>query len=397
MGSSDGVPSALGERGGGGGGVPPRKRRRAGGAPPDPLPASPVAGRASGAGAAKGASASVTSIAAVTPDDEEEILSIAIATQRELQTPHTPTQTDEVVEVSAAECVSGGRVAHPELQPAGALEPKDRIPIERCFWVMARASNCTYICKSCGERKTCSSSRAAGHLVGPACGWSLCHSPNPELVQYLSDKLLSRGARKGRKGTRKRQQQQQQQKSTGVKEEAEEESEDSADTARQGHDEAITAPAVRAKAASRGTDSGAAGLAIKTEAIAAGGLGAALRLREIAAGSTLEREKMVTGQMYDASDAGLAEERARARDLMLEYNNTSEREVDRRAKALSSLIPHAKAGLTIQAPFCCDYGSNIYCGESVYMNFNCVILDVSPVTIGARTMFGPGVQVSYTC
>jgi maltose O-acetyltransferase len=34
-------------------------------------------------------------------------------------------------------------------------------------------------------------------------------------------------------------------------------------------------------------------------------------------------------------------------------------------------------------------------GERVFFNFNCIVLDVAPVTIGSRTMFGPNVQV-YT-
>jgi len=35
----------------------------------------------------------------------------------------------------------------------------------------------------------------------------------------------------------------------------------------------------------------------------------------------------------------------------------------------------------------------MHLGEKVY--FNCVVLDVAPVTIGARTFFGPNVQI-YT-
>jgi maltose O-acetyltransferase len=56
-------------------------------------------------------------------------------------------------------------------------------------------------------------------------------------------------------------------------------------------------------------------------------------------------------------------------------------------------MPHAAPTVYIQPPFFCDYGYNLYVEEYVYMNFNCVVLDVSPVRIGARTMFGPAVQV----
>ena len=47
----------------------------------------------------------------------------------------------------------------------------------------------------------------------------------------------------------------------------------------------------------------------------------------------------------------------------------------------------------MQPPFFCDYGTNIECGERVFFNFNCVVLDVCRVTIGDYTMFGPGAQV----
>jgi maltose O-acetyltransferase len=48
-----------------------------------------------------------------------------------------------------------------------------------------------------------------------------------------------------------------------------------------------------------------------------------------------------------------------------------------------------------QAPFYCDYGSNITTGENVFFNFNCIVLDVAPVYIGSNTFFGPSVQI-YT-
>src|SRR6202044_3050297 len=46
-------------------------------------------------------------------------------------------------------------------------------------------------------------------------------------------------------------------------------------------------------------------------------------------------------------------------------------------------------------PFHCDYGYNISLGADVFLNFNCVILDVVAVTIGAGTQIGPAVQI-YT-
>jgi maltose O-acetyltransferase len=51
--------------------------------------------------------------------------------------------------------------------------------------------------------------------------------------------------------------------------------------------------------------------------------------------------------------------------------------------------------VAITPPFSCDYGRNIRLGSAVYFNFNCVVLDVAPVTIGNHVLFGPAVQI-YT-
>ncbi len=49
----------------------------------------------------------------------------------------------------------------------------------------------------------------------------------------------------------------------------------------------------------------------------------------------------------------------------------------------------------IEPPFFCDYGTNITLGKKVFMNFNCVVLDVAPVQIGDFVLLGPAVQI-YT-
>ncbi len=51
--------------------------------------------------------------------------------------------------------------------------------------------------------------------------------------------------------------------------------------------------------------------------------------------------------------------------------------------------------VNIEPGFQCDYGGNIEIGEHFYANFNCVILDSAPVTIGNNVLLGPGVHL-YT-
>ncbi len=107
-----------------------------------------------------------------------------------------------------------------------------------------------------------------------------------------------------------------------------------------------------------------------------------------------EKEKMLAGELYRAADPQLVQERARSHNLCRRYNTTNEEEKDERRRILAELFG-AESHVYIQPPFQCDYGSNIRLGTNVYMNFNCVILDICPVTIGNNTMFGPAVQV-YT-
>jgi maltose O-acetyltransferase len=108
-----------------------------------------------------------------------------------------------------------------------------------------------------------------------------------------------------------------------------------------------------------------------------------------------EKEKMLAGELYDPLDKQLSDERIQTRLLIKQFNDTREDEPASRIAILNQLVPNAGTGLWLQPPFYCDYGSNIIIGEKVFFNFNCVVLDVTYVRIGSRTMFGPNVQI-YT-
>ena len=59
------------------------------------------------------------------------------------------------------------------------------------------------------------------------------------------------------------------------------------------------------------------------------------------------------------------------------------------------VLSHTGADVWIEPPFYCDYGSNIFLGNKVYFNFNCIILDPAAVMIGSNVLVGPAVQI-YT-
>ncbi len=111
--------------------------------------------------------------------------------------------------------------------------------------------------------------------------------------------------------------------------------------------------------------------------------------------SKSEKEKMLAGQLYLASDPVLSQERRNARTLLHRLNVTEYGDEKAYKEVITSLLPNAEGDISIEPPFYCDYGYNIYAGENVYFNFNCILLDVMSIRIGANTQFGPNVQI-YT-
>lgn len=108
-----------------------------------------------------------------------------------------------------------------------------------------------------------------------------------------------------------------------------------------------------------------------------------------------EKEKMLAGELYLATDPQLVAERRRARDLLQALNASRDGDTELRASTLRELLGAAGERVWIEPPFFCDYGTNIRLGDRVFFNFNCVVLDVAQVDIGSDVMFGPAVQI-YT-
>jgi maltose O-acetyltransferase len=107
-----------------------------------------------------------------------------------------------------------------------------------------------------------------------------------------------------------------------------------------------------------------------------------------------EKEKMLAGELYDASDEVLSKEREYARSVSFEFNNSRPDEITKRKEILKRLIK-SEGDFLIEPPFHFDYGYNIEIGDNFFANFGCVILDVNKVKIGDNVLLGPNVQI-YT-
>jgi maltose O-acetyltransferase len=105
-----------------------------------------------------------------------------------------------------------------------------------------------------------------------------------------------------------------------------------------------------------------------------------------------EKQKMLAGELY-RPDAELAADQAAAKAWMARYSAAMASPVSERHALLCERLGHVGKDAVIRPPFFCDYGYNIRLGDGVFLNFNCVILDVVEVSIGDRTQIGPAVQI----
>jgi maltose O-acetyltransferase len=106
-----------------------------------------------------------------------------------------------------------------------------------------------------------------------------------------------------------------------------------------------------------------------------------------------EKEKMLTGELYHVGDSELQADAGKAKAWMARYNESMAAPADERRALLRELLGAVGDGAVVRPPFFCDYGYNIRLGNAVFLNFNCVILDVVSVEIGAGTQIGPAVQI----
>ncbi len=106
-----------------------------------------------------------------------------------------------------------------------------------------------------------------------------------------------------------------------------------------------------------------------------------------------EKEKMLAGEPYLPGAPEIQTDQAATRDWLVRYNASTGLPGEARHALLVEHFGEVGKGVVIRPPFHCDYGFNIRLGSDVFLNFNCVILDVVEVTIGNGTQIGPAVQI----
>ena len=108
-----------------------------------------------------------------------------------------------------------------------------------------------------------------------------------------------------------------------------------------------------------------------------------------------EKEKMLTGQVYDCSDSELLTQWHKAKNLIRDYNQTDSENLQEKECILNELLGGRGKNLWITPPFYVDYGNNIYLGNDCEINMNCTFLEDNKIMIGDTALIAPNVQL-YT-
>ena len=102
---------------------------------------------------------------------------------------------------------------------------------------------------------------------------------------------------------------------------------------------------------------------------------------------------MLAGELYRPGDPELNADQKANKAWLANYNAVLDRPVGERLALLKAHFGAVGTDCVIRPPFFCDFGYNIRLGDNVFLNFNCVILDVVAVSIGSGTQIGPAVQI----
>lgn len=106
-------------------------------------------------------------------------------------------------------------------------------------------------------------------------------------------------------------------------------------------------------------------------------------------------QKMIKGKEYDINDGELVDIRFETRDKVECFNSLSASDKLGKSNLLRQMFMRVGDNVHIESPVRLDYGINTSLGSNVFINFNLVVLDCAPVTIGSDVFIAPNVQI-YT-
>lgn len=104
-----------------------------------------------------------------------------------------------------------------------------------------------------------------------------------------------------------------------------------------------------------------------------------------------EKERMLAGKLYKASDPELEADHLRKWELIRLINAEPDRQ--KLPGLFRELLGALGEDSWIEPPFHCDYGPHIHIGKHFYANCDCIFLDVCDITIGDDVFIAPRVCI----
>lgn len=104
------------------------------------------------------------------------------------------------------------------------------------------------------------------------------------------------------------------------------------------------------------------------------------------------KDRMLRGELYIADDEELEADFARAQDLVARYNATAHAAQRERDEILGELLGAVGEGVVVRPPFYCEYGTRVTIGAGTFINYDCLMLDVAAISIGAACQVASRVQ-----
>lgn len=102
---------------------------------------------------------------------------------------------------------------------------------------------------------------------------------------------------------------------------------------------------------------------------------------------------MLSGALYQADDPDLVASRRACQRLLEVFNATTADDDETRERVLHELLGSLGEGSEILPRFLCDYGTHITIGANSFINYDSILLDCAPITIGDDVQIAPRVQL----
>ncbi|CAM4125658.1 sugar O-acetyltransferase [Kibdelosporangium persicum] len=102
---------------------------------------------------------------------------------------------------------------------------------------------------------------------------------------------------------------------------------------------------------------------------------------------------MLRGELYQDNDPVLVAERRRCQELLDGFNATKSGDDTLRQEILAQLLGEIGERSWIMPRFQCDYGYLIRMGSNSFLNYDAILMDCAPITIGDDVSIGPRAQL----